>query len=82
VTVAKSEMSAVPALAPLYSHRYVPTEPPEAGNPILSCYQTDIIYYGTDLLNWFDREFHPPSSLVPNVERRLPFWSWFLEPDP
>jgi hypothetical protein len=28
------------------------TTPHEPGNPVLSVYQTDIIYYGNDLLDW------------------------------
>jgi hypothetical protein len=79
---AERELSAAPRLAPLYSHRFVPTQPAEAGNPVLSCHQSDIIYYGEDLLDWFDREFHQSYPWVPpHVERRLPFWSWFLETD-
>jgi hypothetical protein len=81
LAMARSELAGVPRLAPLYAHRYVPTQPPEAGNPILSCYQTDIIYYGRDLLDWFDHEFHGTAGQsVRPVERRLPFWSSFIEP--
>jgi hypothetical protein len=81
-SVAMKALSDVPRLAPLYSHRYVPTQPAVAGNPVLSCYQTDIIYYGKNLLDWFNREFHQSGTRVPpEPERRLPFWSWFLEDD-
>ena len=38
---------AAPKLDPIYSHRYIPAEPHENGNPVYSVYQTDIIYYGT-----------------------------------
>jgi hypothetical protein len=50
-------LSGVPALVPVYKHRYLPTMPSESGNPVLSVVQTDIIYYGNDLLDWFDYEF-------------------------
>ena len=63
--VAKEALSEVPRLAPIYSHRYLPTRPASAGNPVLSCYQTDIIYYGDDLLDWFNREFHRYGTWVP-----------------
>lgn len=46
----------VPKLIPLYGHRYLPSEPFEPGNPVLSVYQTDIICYGSDLADWIDRE--------------------------
>ena len=78
--VARSRLAEVPRLAPLYGHRYLPTVPHEPGNPVLSCYQTDIIYYGTDLLDWFDREFPRPNrGVIGPIDRHLPFWSWFLE---
>jgi len=79
-SVARAKLATVPKLAPLYGHRYLPTAPSEAGNPVLSCYQTDVIYYGTNLLNWFECEFGQPRAQVPGrVERRLPFWSSLVE---
>lgn len=72
-------LEAAPVLAPLCSHRYVPTMPPEAGNPVLSCYQSDIICYGRDLLDWFAREFHGDRSPITEPSRHVPFWSEFLE---
>jgi hypothetical protein len=43
-------------------------------------YQTDIIYYGTDLVDYFHREFGRP---VPTPEDHeyapIPFWSYFLD---
>jgi len=40
---------------PVYSHRYLPSEPKATGNPVLSVHQTDIIYYGNDLASYFSR---------------------------
>jgi hypothetical protein len=64
-----------PRLVPVYSHRYIPTEPNEAGNPVFSVHQTDIIYYGNDLADYFHREFRVP---LPNWASRTPrsiqFW--------
>jgi hypothetical protein len=70
----------VPPLVPLYGHRYLPTVPSYTGNPVLSVMQTDIIYYGNDLLDWFDYEFRRQS--VEREPRKVPFWSWFVEEDP
>jgi hypothetical protein len=49
LATAKRCFAAAPKLIPLYSHRYLPAEPVSAGNPVLSVYQADIIYYGRDL---------------------------------
>lgn len=45
-----------PRLIPLYGHRYIPAEL-ASGSPILSVYQTDIIYYGANLKEYFEVEF-------------------------
>ena len=47
----------IPRLIPIYGHRYLPATPCKAGNPILSVYQTDIIYYGMNLDYWLSGEF-------------------------
>lgn len=56
-TLARQRVAEAPTLIPIYSHRYIPGEPQEAGNPIFSVYQTDIIYYGVDLASYFINEF-------------------------
>jgi hypothetical protein len=40
-----------PRLVPVYSHRYAPAAPAPAGSPELSVHQTDIIYYGPNLVD-------------------------------
>jgi hypothetical protein len=47
----------VPRLVPVFSHRYLPAEPHLSGNPVLSVYQTDIIYYGSNLKRYIAHEF-------------------------
>ena len=79
LTVAREALADVPPLVPVYGHRYLPTVPSAPGNPVLSVVQTDIIYYGNDLLDWFDYEFQRQS--VAAEPRRVPFWSWFVEGD-
>lgn len=80
LALAAEQLAGVPRLVPLYGHRYLPTVPHEAGNPVLSCYQSDIIYYGADLLDWLRREFTPTHPWVPVGETRsVPFWNWFLD---
>ncbi len=55
--IAKKHFSKYPKLIPIYSHRYIPETPFKAGNPIYSVYQTDIIYYGDNLEDYFYWEF-------------------------
>jgi hypothetical protein len=76
LAVARSEVAAAPILIPVYSHRYIPAEPPIAGNPVYSVYQTDIIYYGADLACYLYREFRvPPPSWAARSPRSIRFWS-------
>lgn len=76
--VARTHLADLPPLVPIYGHRYLPTIPSLPGNPVLSCYQTDVIYYGDHLLDWFDYEFHK-SSTSTGGRRRIPFWSDLIE---
>lgn len=64
----------VPKLIPLFGHRYLPASPCEAGNPVFSVYQTDVIHYGADLHDWIDREHHGWTRQWP-VIKEIPFWS-------
>ena len=55
--VAHAAVAAAPRLIPVCGHRFLPDRPCELGNPVFSVYQTDIIYYGKDLLDYFCNEF-------------------------
>src|SRR5262249_52042213 len=44
--IATEHVAAAPVLIPVYAQRYLPGEPSDAGNPIFSVHQTDIIIYG------------------------------------
>jgi hypothetical protein len=69
------DRKASPKLVPLVSHRYLPSEPNEAGNPIFSIYQSDVIYYGADLADYFEREFGNTRTPVVGPARPIRFWS-------
>lgn len=70
-----------PRLIPVYSHRYLPSEPPIAGNPILSVYQTDIIVYGRDLLRYFHAEAGSWRSDLAEDARPIRSWTrWMNAP--
>jgi hypothetical protein len=77
--IVKQNFINYPKLVPIYSHRYIPSEPIEFDNPIFSVYQTDVIYYGYNIADYFAKEFHfelpanfnPPTSPIKDI----PFWS-------
>lgn len=72
-----------PTLIPIYEHRYIPDNPVERGNPIFSVYQTDIIYYGSDLADYLENEFRyyfgrKAYSLIGDI-KPIEFWSQLVE---
>lgn len=76
-TVARAKIAKAPFLIPIYSHRYLPAIPCLSGNPVVSVYQTDIIYYGLDLPDYFFAEFqvrnpYPEPTYPP---RKIALWS-------
>ncbi len=88
-TIATMHIGNAPKLIPVYSHRYMPDRPHEAGNPVLSVHQTDIIYYGLDLEDYLENEFGFPKNDFkakrgfanqPAV-RKIEFWSILVEND-
>jgi hypothetical protein len=73
--IAKENTSRAPRLIPIYSHRMMPDLPLQSGNPVLSVYQTDIIYYGFDLDDYFRHEFELPGRKPwPSEIRSIAFW--------
>lgn len=68
-----------PPLIPILGHRYLPAEPSEPGNPVLSVYQSDIIYYGRDLEDYFFHEFGGGVGPVTGPVRRIRFWSDIID---
>jgi hypothetical protein len=70
-------VGASPRLIPLIAHRYIPETPSEAGNPVLSVMQADVIYYGANLTEYFANEFGGTYHL--GSPRRIPFWSELVE---
>ena len=72
--IARQEVAKASKLIPVYGHRYIPDEPHLPGNPIFSVYQTDIIYYVRDLVDYFDNEFSPEARVPDSVPRTIRFW--------
>jgi hypothetical protein len=81
--VAKQKVDDAPKLIPVLGHRYLPDRPNIAGNPVFSVYQTDIIYYGSDLWNYLENEFYyyfkTPKYNLKQPIRRIEFWSDLVE---
>lgn len=77
--VARRAVAEAPVLIPICSHRYIPAEPSEPGNPVFSVHQTDIIYYGADLLDYLHNEFGyyfgRAEYAITKTPRRVRFWS-------
>jgi hypothetical protein len=74
--IATAAVRAAPVLIPLCGHRYLPAEPLEAGNPVFSVYQTDVIYYGHDLASWIEAEWGVgyERAIRFDVIRPIRFW--------
>lgn len=79
IAIAKKHYYTYPKLIPIYSHRFIPSEPHESGNPVFSMYGMDIIYYGYDLATYFANEFYLKlnSSFEQPAKplREIAFWS-------
>jgi len=82
LVIFEEQFKAYPKMIPVYSHRYIPSTPLEKGNPIFSIMQTDIIYYGTDLINYFCNEFNLNKTLFDQPQatpKPIQFWSHLVE---
>lgn len=51
-TTVRRQLGSWPRLIPIYQHRFTPAAPSPAGSPVLSVWQTDVIYYGADLVEY------------------------------
>lgn len=68
--IAEDHLATVPRLIPVYGHRYLPGGRTAYGHPVLSMWQTDIICYGTDLVDYIHQEFGGPG-----IDRTDPRWT-------
>ncbi|MFE2544196.1 SMI1/KNR4 family protein [Actinacidiphila glaucinigra] len=77
LATARDRLADVPVLVPVYGHRYLPAGRGSSGHPVLSMWQTDIIYYGLDLVDYIHREFDEARGNVDNSwnpKATAPFW--------
>ncbi|MBC1559293.1 SMI1/KNR4 family protein [Listeria booriae] len=77
IRVAKEKYDVAPKLVPIYSHRYMP----EGSEQVLSVYQTDIIFYGTTLLEYFQIEldWKPYERMDFENIKAIPFWTEIMD---
>jgi hypothetical protein len=76
--LAREALAEVPVLVPVFGHRFLPAGSENWGHPVLSVWQTDIIYYGADLADWVRREFGlsdgDPVAVSRNPVATVGFW--------
>lgn len=74
----KQALDTVRTWAPLvrvYGHRFMPTMPNEAGNPVFSVHQAcDTVYYGVNLVDYFNKEFGLNLSNQQTQPKGIPNW--------
>ncbi|WP_217178490.1 hypothetical protein [Streptomyces sp. AC495_CC817] len=77
---ARRHLAEVPVLVPVYAHRYLPAGRSTYGHPVLSMWQTDIIYHGLNLADYMGREFDESQGDDADTEAdwnpkaTAPFW--------
>ncbi|WP_239134644.1 hypothetical protein [Streptomyces sp. SID12488] len=67
----------MPVLVPVYAHRHLPAGHGNFGHPALSMWQTDVIYYGLDLVDYMHQEFDEARGDVDeswDPTATVPFW--------
>ena len=82
IGTARRLLRGVPRMVPVYGHRYLPAGRGTFSHPVLSMWQTDIIIYGSDLVDYIDHEFSGAGHQF-NTARSVPqimveFWCQFL----
>ncbi|MEJ8302771.1 SMI1/KNR4 family protein [Saccharibacillus sacchari] len=73
---AEQHLQLVPKLIPIRGHRYLPATPHQAGNPVFSVHQTDVIPYGENLADYFEIEFRHKRYEEMNVAKIKPIDFW------
>ena len=75
--IVREQFKTYPKLIPVCYHRFISSEPNEMNNPIISVHQTDIIYYGHNLADYFKHEFHfnlLDDFYIPSEPKAIRFW--------
>jgi hypothetical protein len=79
VAAAEPHLRKVPQMVPIFGHRFLPSGRGSYGHPVLSMYQSDIIYYGHDLEDYIHSEFGGPApDRGQDPQATVTFWKDFL----
>lgn len=85
LSIANGYLRDFPILIPIFSHCYIASEPNISDNPIFSVNQTDIKYYGYNLITYLANEFQFVGKdefvFIDKPKRKIDYWSWFAEND-
>lgn len=76
---ARANLDRVPRLVPVYSHRYLTSDPQFDPSPVFSVHQADVIFYGDNLLDYVAHEFAVPPRHPSSDRTHVPFWSDLAE---
>jgi len=70
-----------PTLFPVYSHRFIPSDPAKSDNPVISLHQvTDSIIYGANLEEYFMNEFKKDNDVhIKRTNTSIPYWGDALD---
>lgn len=64
-----------PRLFPIFAHRFIPSQPHKAGNPVISVWQaSDTVYYGANLIEYMNKEFQLNLDAGQSNPERIPVW--------
>ena len=72
VVAARAFLLTAPRMIPIFAHRYLPAV--TSGHPVLSIYQTDVVFYGNDIDDWLNREFQLGRPAAESKRATVPFW--------
>lgn len=72
---ARASLATVAPLIPILGHQYMPSQPTEVGNPILSVCQTDVFIRGIDLAVWGAGDGGLDGT---EFKTGIPFWGYWL----
>lgn len=70
LAVAREALATAPQMVPVFGHRYLPAGRGTFGHPVMSIYQSDVICYGADLVDYVHQEF----GAGPGVDRGDAQW--------
>lgn len=78
--VTRRELAKWPQLIPIYGHRMTPAAPSPSGSPVFSVWQTDVIFYGANLLEYLANEMAMDGNLRLSPRSvDVPYWTMFVE---